>query len=665
MHRFRSLFILGVGFTSSLCFATELEFTPFKPGGIYALGEKAGWTVSAPEDVTGTYTYTIKKNNWDVIGSGTLDLSRPATIEATLNEPAMLYVEIDDGDEATPVRALGAAIAPAQLRPVVREPRDFDRFWREKVKRLQAVPANPVLTIKPTANPEIEHAILKMDHIDGRHVHGQIAKPKREGKFPGLLILQWASPPYPLQAEWVTDRAAEGWLAVNIEPHDVLPDQPKEYYEALPQELKEYQKIGITDRDKNYFMYMYLADYRAVEYLASLPDWDGKTLVVMGTSMGGQQSLCVAALNPKVTAVITHVPAGADAHGPLRGRRSGYPNWPTDDPNVLETAPYFDTVNCASRVKVPSLVSAGFIDTVTPPVGIFTAFNQIKGYKEFVPLFEAAHNHQATAEQQAPYENRSREWLRTLAAGGDVAEPAYRASPRLDKTSQIVHEELLEKRTQGQIDVYFIGDSITRRWGTSDEQYKHLLENWNQNFHGWNAGNFGWGADRTQNILWRLEHGELDGVNPKVIVVMAGTNNVGSLTPIGDDHRRINEIARGLQEIIKVARKKAPRATILLTGIPPRNDNMAVMPTIQGINAKLAKLADGKKVRFININDKLADRDGKLFEGMTDPDKLHLSVKAYQIWADALKPHLEELLGPKAAVDRAPPPSGDPSARRK
>ena len=381
MHRFRSLFILAVGYASSYSFAAELEFTPFKPGGIYAVGEKAGWTVSAPVDVTGTYTYTIKKNNWDVIGSGTLDLSRPATIEATLTEPAMLYVEVDDGDEATPVRALGAAIAPAQLRPVVREPRDFDRFWREKIKRLQAVPPNPVLTVKPTSNPEIEHAILRMDHIDGRHVHGQIAKPKREGKFPGLLILQWASPPYPLQPEWVTDRAAEGWLAVNIEPHDVLPDQPKEYYDALPQELKEYQRIGITDRDKNYFMYMYLADYRAVEYLASRPDWDGKTLVVMGTSMGGQQSLCVAALNPKVTALITHVPAGADAHGPLHGRRSGYPNWPTDDPAVLKTAPYFDTVNCASRVNVPSLVSAGFIDTVTPPVGIFTAFNQIKGYK--------------------------------------------------------------------------------------------------------------------------------------------------------------------------------------------------------------------------------------------------------------------------------------------
>ena len=663
MHRRCSRWIFAVAFLSSISFADSLTLTPLKPGGIYALGERAGWQVSAPESAEGReYSYTIKKNNLEVIKTGTLDVSKPATIETTLNEPAMLYVEIDDGDPATELRAVGAAIAPAQLRPVVPKPRDFDRFWAEKIKRLQAVPANPVLTPKDTSKSDVEHFILKMDHIDNRHIHGQVAKPKREGKFPGLVILQWASPPYPLEPEWVTDRAAEGWLAVNIEPHDVLPDQPKEYYDALPQELKEYHKIGINDRDKNYFLYMYLAAYRAVDYLASRPDWDGKTLVAMGTSMGGQQTLCVAGLNPKVTALITHVPAGADTHGPLHGRASGYPNWPTDDAKILATSPYFDTVNCASRIKVPSLVSMGFIDTVTPPVGIFTAFNQIRGYKEAVPLIDAPHNHLATPEQQAPYENRSREWLRTLAAGGDVAEPAYRASPRLDKNSQLAHEQLLEKKTKGQIDAYFLGDSITRRWGATD--YPHLLANWNQNFRGWNAANFGWGADKTQNILWRLENGELDGVNPKVIVLMAGTNNVGSLTPIDDDRARIADITRGLETIIKVAQKKAPRATILLTAIPPRNDNLAVMPTINGINAKLAKLADGKKIRFIDINNKLANSKGELYEGMTDPDKLHLSLKAYQIWADAVKPHLEELLGPRASIDKAPPPTGDPSAKK-
>jgi lysophospholipase L1-like esterase len=100
-----------------------------------------------------------------------------------------------------------------------------------------------------------------------------------------------------------------------------------------------------------------------------------------------------------------------------------------------------------------------------------------------------------------------------------------------------------------------------------------------------------------------------------------------------------------------------------LTGIFPRNDNMAVMPEIDRINENLARFADGKRVRYLNINDRLADRNGVLFDGMT-VDKLHLTTKGYQLWADALKPSLTELLGPPKATDEAPPPTGDPSARR-
>jgi lysophospholipase L1-like esterase/dienelactone hydrolase len=462
----------------------------------------------------------------------------------------------------------------------------------------------------------------------------------------------------------VTDRAAQGWLVLNIEPHDVLPDQPQSYYDNLPQELKEYHKIGRDDRDKSYFLQMYLADIRAVDYLASRPDWNGRTMVVTGTSMGGQQSLCTAAFHSAVTALVVHVPAGADTLGPLHGRASGYPNWPTDDPKVVKTSPYFDTVNCASRINVPSLVSMGFVDTVTPPVGIWAALNQIRGPKEAVPLVSAAHNHEATPEQQAHYTNRSSAWFRTLAAEQDLFVPATTPQARTEENSIKAHELLLRKRTQGQIDVYFLGDSITRRWGAAEPRYSELLAHWNKSFKGWNAANFGWGGDRTQNILWRLEQGELDGVNPKAIVLMAGTNNVGTRVPAGDDRERVDEIARGIEAIVQMCRRKAPDATILLMGITPRNDDMAYMPIIDGINARLARLANGRSIRFLNLNPRLADANGKLVDGMTDPDKLHLTVRAYQVWADALKPELTRLLGAPAEIDRAPPPTADPSATR-
>jgi lysophospholipase L1-like esterase len=244
-----------------------------------------------------------------------------------------------------------------------------------------------------------------------------------------------------------------------------------------------------------------------------------------------------------------------------------------------------------------------------------------------------------------------------------VPAPASEPAARSDQNSLLAHAQLLEKAKKGRIDIYFEGDSITRRWGATD--YPELLANWTRNFYGWNAADFGWGADRIQNILWRLNNGELDGVNPKIVVLLAGTNNVGNAVSADGDDAKVADITKGLQAVLDAIRSKAPNATIVATGIFPRNDNMAVMPTIDKINANLSKLADGKRIRYLNINDKLAERDGKLFEGMMNAgDKLHPTVKGYQVWADALKPIFTELLGPPAQEDHAPPPTGDPSARR-
>jgi cephalosporin-C deacetylase len=670
----------------AFCLAQQPAITPFKSSGIYRVGESVGWTVTLPQSAAPNvdYTYTIKKNNHVVIKTGKLDLSKGRdTIEVTLQEPAMVYVQISTpGRPGTPsgdMIALGAAVAPEKLWPSVPRPADFDSFWDSKIKMLKAIPENAVLTPSDSGLADVDYSTIRMDHINGTHVYGQLAKPKREGKFPALVIFQWASPPYPLQKKWVTDRAAEGWLTLNIEPHDVLPDQPPSYYSALPEELKNYQTIGRDDRDKNYFLQMYLADYRAVEYMAARSDWDGKTLVVMGTSMGGQQSLSVAGLNPKITHVIVNEPAGCDSNGPLHGRASGYPNWPPDNPKIMQTALYFDAVNFASRIKARALVAMGFVDTVAPPVGIWIAFNQIKGPKEAAPMIDSPHNNMATPAQQHPYTSRSAQWLDALVHGKEIKPnieltyssaadnvgPADKPAPRTDENSQEAHRQLLEKAGKGGITVYFEGDSITRRWGASDEQYEDFLANWRQNFFGWNAADFGWGGDKIQNILWRLENGELDNVNPKIIVVLAGTNNVGNVSTQGAGDPRVADITAGIKAILDICRKKAPDATIVLMGITPRNDNIAVMSIIGEINRNISKFADGKKIIYVNINNQLADKTGKVFENMFNQDKLHLDVAGYQVWANALKPIFTELLGPPAKEDHAPPPTGDPSARKR
>lgn len=235
--------------------------------------------------------------------------------------------------------------------------------------------------------------------------------------------------------------------------------------------------------------------------------------------------------------------------------------------------------------------------------------------------------------------------------------PADVPTLRTDPNSMIAHQQLLQKAAQGGIDLYFVGDSITRRWGTSDEAWKAFYANWKSNFYGWNAGNFGWGADSTQHILWRLKNGEMDGVNPKAIVILAGTNNIGYGATAEDTFR-------GVRAIVRECQARAKNATIILTAIFPRNDGPKNLPVIAEVNKKLAKLADGKRVLFLNVNDKLADADGKLYPGMTI-DNLHPGVPGYQVWADGLRPLLFQILGPRAKTDHAPPPTGDPSATKK
>ncbi len=405
------LAVIGLLLAASAAWAQPLTFTPYHSTGIYDLGEKAGWNVSAPPDAApATYHYVIRKNNRDTLKSGDLAFANgQATIEAALDEPAMLYVEVTSSDAAAKPIHLGAAVAPTKLQPATPRPADFDSFWDAKLKALADIPIHPRFTPAATQTPGIEFGTIELDSV-GSHVQGYLAKPAGEGKFPALVIYQYAGV-YPLQPKTVTDRAAEGWLALDVDSHDMPPDQA-----TAP---ANYQTVGNHDRETSYFLNMYLRDRRALDYIASRPDWDGKTIVVMGTSMGGQQSLVAAGLDSRVTAVIVNEPSGADSNGDLHGRRAGYPNWPSNIPEVAHTALYFDTVNFASRIQAPVLAAVGFIDTTAPPVGIWTAFNQIRGPKEMISMIESDHNNR-TPEKQGEYNTRYKQALETLRTGGSL-----------------------------------------------------------------------------------------------------------------------------------------------------------------------------------------------------------------------------------------------------
>jgi cephalosporin-C deacetylase-like acetyl esterase len=426
----------------------QLAFAPYHASGIYDVGETVGWTVR-PGAATPTYLYkwTIRRNNAVVLKEGKLDLSSGKDkIEINADQPEMIYVAVEayanlNGEvptqPATPalqagggagrglaplftggntgrntgLYAVGAAVAPQKLGLSTPRPADFDSFWDAKLAAQAKIPINAVLTPVQTDVAGVEESMFVLDAL-GSKAHGYIAKPAKEGKFPAVIQLQYAGV-YVLQPRAAAQRAAEGWLMINVDSHDKLPT------DAGADIPRGYQAVGNTDREKSYFLNMYLRDSRALDYLLTRPDWDGKTIVLTGGSMGGQQSLVLAGLRPeKITAALVCVPAGADTNGDLHGRKAGYPNWASDNPDVMKTALYFDTVNFASRIKAPVMAGMGFIDTTSPPAGVWTALNQIAGPKEPLPMIESEHDNMTPMQGRA-CPARTRELLDILVKGGE------------------------------------------------------------------------------------------------------------------------------------------------------------------------------------------------------------------------------------------------------
>jgi len=392
--------------------------------GVYQVGQPIHWRLAAePPGSFAEAGYTLKRGGMASIREGRLNLSDGVRdVNATLSEPGTLLLEIratnGDGKEA---RSLAGAVAsPEGIQPSAPRPPDFDAFWKAKLEELSKVPANPQLTAGDCGKTNLDYWHITMDNIRGSHIRGQLARPKTGEQLPAMLIVQWAGV-YPLQQAWVTEPAGSGWLALNINPHDLPIDESPEFYRKQSEgPLKDYAAIGNDNRETSFFLRMYLSCYRAAQYLAERPDWDGKTLLVTGTSQGGMQTLLTAGFHPKVTAAIACVPAGCDFTGPEAGRSPGWPGWywstnGKDPAKVREASRYYDVVNFASRIQCPVLVAVGLIDQTCPPAGIFAALNQVKGPKEILIMPNGEHQDHNGAHQ--PFYERSWAWKTALVQG--------------------------------------------------------------------------------------------------------------------------------------------------------------------------------------------------------------------------------------------------------
>jgi lysophospholipase L1-like esterase len=220
-----------------------------------------------------------------------------------------------------------------------------------------------------------------------------------------------------------------------------------------------------------------------------------------------------------------------------------------------------------------------------------------------------------------------------------IKEPADQPAIKLGKNGLPdagflrMHQSFLKRGKQGNIGLLFVGDSITDFWRG------HGKAVWEKTYTPYDPANFGISGDRTQHLLWRIHHGELDGINPKVLVLMIGTNNIGY--PAAD-------IVKGDEKIVAEIHHKLPQTKLLLLGIFPRGrdpqdpDTIKNREKIKQVNDELARLDDGSKTRYLDLSNKFLAPDGTLPRDIM-PDGLHPSAKGYQIWADAMQPLLDEM----------------------
>ena len=214
----------------------------------------------------------------------------------------------------------------------------------------------------------------------------------------------------------------------------------------------------------------------------------------------------------------------------------------------------------------------------------------------------------------------------------DIAAPKLVADGTMNEGFQKAHESFLARAKAGPIGLLFVGDSITNRW-----RGNNVADIWKR-FEPYQPANFGIEGDKTQNVLWRFDNGELDGINPKVVVLMLGTNNISA-------RNTTDEIVRADAKVVAEIHRRLPNTKVLLLGIFPRGaqptDSMRLK--VQEVNAGLAKLDDGNKTRYLDFGSKFLEADGSISKEMM-PDSLHPTPKGYQIWADAMSPLLDEMM---------------------
>jgi cephalosporin-C deacetylase len=287
-----------------------------------------------------------------------------------------------------------AAFEPEKIQPTVKNPVEFDTFWNNAIAEARKINLDPRITLMPercTSEANV-YQISFQNEIPGSRIYGILAVPKKPGKYPAILKVPGAGiRPYAGDSR----TAALGFITLEIGIHGIPVNLDPEVYNNLASgALLNYNSIRMNDRNTHYYKRVYLGCVRAVDFIFTLPEFNGTDVAVTGGSQGGALTIVTAGLDKRIKFAAALYPALCDHTGYLNKRAGGWPHYfknTLPKPGEVETLEYYDVVNFARRVSVPGFYTWGYNDVTCPPTSMYSAYNVITAPKELHIYQETGH----------------------------------------------------------------------------------------------------------------------------------------------------------------------------------------------------------------------------------------------------------------------------------
>ena len=326
----------------------------------------------------------------DKSGTVTLKNGRAVISMGTMNQPGFLDCRLSatvNGKKYKHHVKIG--FSPEKLQPYTKLPADFNAFWEKNLAEAAKCPMK--YTIEPAPEYSSEKSdcyLIKLQCFrPGSYIYGYLTRPKAAGNYPVVLCPPGAGVKTIKDPKRHIYYADEGCIRLEMEIHGLNPTMSAEEFKEISSAFGNYLVNGIDNRDNYYMKKVYLACVRAIDYLTSLPDWDGKNVIVQGGSQGGALALITAGLDKRVTACVANHPALSDMAGYKAGRAGGYPHLfknyqGMDTPEKINTLAYYDVVNFAKQIKVPVYMTWGYNDDTCPPTTSYIVYNVLDCPKE-------------------------------------------------------------------------------------------------------------------------------------------------------------------------------------------------------------------------------------------------------------------------------------------